>query len=204
MDHIKPTKLFSEFPPVSTEAWEEKIIADLKGADYHKKLFWKTDEGFEVKPYYRAEDLDGLEFAGSPHSGTLNTSESLYQTNEWKVRQDIDSVNIPVINTLATDAVAKGATALGLNANLVTSRQLMGELLAGIDLHQTAVNFTSAASYPLVLEFLVYELTQRETGGSKIKGSVNFDPLSYLLLHGNLYISWENNMDEAAYLAFLG
>lgn len=50
-------KLFSEFPPVSTKDWEAKIAVDLKGADYEKKLIWKTNEGIKVRPYYRAEDL---------------------------------------------------------------------------------------------------------------------------------------------------
>lgn len=35
-------KLFAEFPPVSTPQWEEVITKDLKGADYEKKLVWKT------------------------------------------------------------------------------------------------------------------------------------------------------------------
>jgi len=43
-------KLFSEFPPISTSQWEEKINADLKGADYDKKLIWKTDEGIDIRP----------------------------------------------------------------------------------------------------------------------------------------------------------
>ena len=54
-------KLFTEFPPVSTAAWEEVITKDLKGADYEKKLVWKTYDGFSVRPYYRAEDLQGAE-----------------------------------------------------------------------------------------------------------------------------------------------
>ena len=54
-------KLFSEFPPITTEQWEQKILEDLKGADYAKKLIWKTIEGLNVKPYYRAEDLNNLE-----------------------------------------------------------------------------------------------------------------------------------------------
>ena len=29
-------KLFTEFPPVSTEQWEEVIAADLEGADYER------------------------------------------------------------------------------------------------------------------------------------------------------------------------
>ncbi len=50
-------RLAEEFPPVSTEAWEAAIRADLAGADYDKKLVWRTEEGIAVRPYYRAEDF---------------------------------------------------------------------------------------------------------------------------------------------------
>jgi len=36
-------KLFSEFPPVDTQAWMDTITADLKGADFEKRLVWKTN-----------------------------------------------------------------------------------------------------------------------------------------------------------------
>jgi methylmalonyl-CoA mutase len=53
----EPLALLDDFPPVPTEAWEAAIRADLKGADYEKKLVWKTEDGIRVKPYYRREDL---------------------------------------------------------------------------------------------------------------------------------------------------
>ncbi len=53
----KEINLIKDFPPVSTSDWEKKIIADLKGADYEKKLIWNTYEGIKVKTYYRHEDL---------------------------------------------------------------------------------------------------------------------------------------------------
>ena len=34
--------LFEDFSPISTEQWVEKIKTDLKGADYHKRLFWNS------------------------------------------------------------------------------------------------------------------------------------------------------------------
>jgi len=52
--------LAADFPPVSTADWEAAIRADLKGADYEKKLVWRTEEGLSVRPYYRAEDTAGL------------------------------------------------------------------------------------------------------------------------------------------------
>ena len=45
-------KLFSEFAPNTTQEWKDKVIADLKGADFDKKLVWRTNEGFNVQPMY--------------------------------------------------------------------------------------------------------------------------------------------------------
>lgn len=53
-------KLFSDFPEVTTQEWMDRIQTDLKGADYEKKLVWKTNEGFNVRPFYRREDLEEL------------------------------------------------------------------------------------------------------------------------------------------------
>ena len=53
--------LSQEFPAVPTSAWEAVIAKDLKGADYDKKLVWRTEEGLAVRPYYRQENLAGLE-----------------------------------------------------------------------------------------------------------------------------------------------
>ena len=61
----KTDRLFTGFPPVSTREWDAKIREDLKGADYEKKLIWKTPEGFKVKPFYSAEDLKDLQYPES-------------------------------------------------------------------------------------------------------------------------------------------
>lgn len=56
----KALNIAEEFPPVPTSEWEKAIAKDLKGADYDKKLIWKTEEGLAVRPYYRSEDLAAL------------------------------------------------------------------------------------------------------------------------------------------------
>ncbi|MDR0843034.1 MAG: methylmalonyl-CoA mutase family protein [Acidobacteriota bacterium] len=60
-DNAKKLNLAVEFPPTPTAEWEATITKDLKGADYEKKLVWRTEEGFSVRPYYRSENLAGLE-----------------------------------------------------------------------------------------------------------------------------------------------
>ena len=191
--------LFTEFPEVTTGEWEKKILADLKGADYAKKLFWDTGEGFLVKPYYRTEDLEGLEYFTRLKKDQPAISGQ-GQSNNWIIRQDILTSDIAEANRLAVDAVAHGANAVGLNAKEITTHKQMTALLHGIDLAKTWVYFTASKSYPLTLELFIYEMTSGSLNGGDLKGGLNFDPLSYLLLKGDFYVSFSNNLEEAEYL----
>ncbi len=58
-----PLNLAAEFPPISREEWESVIATDLAGADYQKKLVWKSEDGIAVKPYYRREDVTPIDIA---------------------------------------------------------------------------------------------------------------------------------------------
>jgi methylmalonyl-CoA mutase len=193
-------KLFSEFPPIPTSQWEEKIIADLKGADYEKKLIWKTDEGIDVKPYYRAGDLEVLEYLSTLPGEEPFVRGVKKDRNDWIIRQDIYTKDIAEANRIATDAVSRGAGALGLNVKDITSHKQMQELLQGIDITRTGINFISSRSYPLTLELFLYEIVHRKLEKVEIRGSLNFDAISYLLLHGDFYSSKQGDLDEAEYL----
>jgi methylmalonyl-CoA mutase len=59
-EELASLRLSQDFPPVPTAAWEAAISKDLHGADYEKTLVWRTGEGLAVRPYYRAENLQGL------------------------------------------------------------------------------------------------------------------------------------------------
>ncbi|MCX6252469.1 MAG: methylmalonyl-CoA mutase family protein [Bacteroidetes bacterium] len=196
----KNKHLFSEFPPVSTEQWEELIRYDLKGADYDKKLIWKTDEGFDVRPYYRGEDLENLEYLRSLPGDYPFVRGNKNQRNNWIIRQDFHSADLHEANRLALEAIAKGTDAVGFNVKEITTHKQINQLLEGIDLTRTGIHFISSRSYPLTLELFIYEVGHRQLGGEKISGSINFDPISFLLLTGNSCFSGNNNFEEAEYL----
>ncbi|MFZ4561948.1 MAG: methylmalonyl-CoA mutase family protein [Bacteroidales bacterium] len=200
MDYDEQTKLFSEFPPISTKYWEEKILADLKGADYDKKLIWKSDEGFNVRPYYRAEDLHGLEYLHALPGNSPYVRGLKKENNNWGIRQDFATADIAEANTLANQAISKGVDAVGLKAINISTHKQMSELLAGIPLNTTGINFIASPSFPLTIELFIYEVGHRGEGAENIHGSINFDPISYLLLHGDFYMDWEHNLSEAEYL----
>ncbi|MFI3331474.1 MAG: methylmalonyl-CoA mutase family protein [Rikenellaceae bacterium] len=106
-------KLFAEFPPVTTEQWEAAITADLKGADYERKLVWKTAEGFNVRPYYRAEDLKEISFLGSK-SGEFPFVRGIKHCNSWLVYQTV-KVTDPAKDNLTLKEYKKGGvTSVGL------------------------------------------------------------------------------------------
>ncbi|MEG2365527.1 MAG: methylmalonyl-CoA mutase family protein [Alistipes sp.] len=112
MANTKREKLFTEFPPVTTERWEEVITADLKGADYERKLVWRTGEGFNVRPYYRAEDLKGLKFMDS-QAGEFPFVRGTRAHNRWHVHQTIKVECPKAANAEALKLLATGVNSLG-------------------------------------------------------------------------------------------
>ena len=105
-------KLFSDFAPTTTEQWMDKVTADLKGADFEKKLVWKTNEGFKVKPFYRMEDLEGLKTTDALPGEFPYLRGTKKDNNEWLVRQEIKVECPKEANTKALDILNKGVDSL--------------------------------------------------------------------------------------------
>ena len=82
-------KLFTDFAPVTTDEWEAKINADLKGKDYERALVWKTSEGFNVRPYYRRENLESLTYLDTLPGEFPFVRGNKKTGNDWLIRQNI-------------------------------------------------------------------------------------------------------------------
>ncbi len=193
---LKNEKLFSEFPPVSTKEWEEKINIDLKDADYNKKLIWNTTEGIKVKPYFRAEDLDSLEYLKTL-PGAFPFVRGNKSENKWIIRQDIEEPDPSKANKLALDAISRGAEAIGFNAKEIENAEDMQALIEKINLCKVSVQFTSATSHLLIYYLFINEIQRQKVDVSCVCGSFNFDSLSYFLLFGKFYVSHDKNFGEA-------
>lgn len=191
----KNLRLFDEFPGTDTQAWESRITEDLKGADYEKRLVWKTNEGFSVRPYYRAEDLEKLNGQGDLLPGQFPFLRGTKPMgNDWRICQGIDTANIAEANKQAVEAIGRGATAVTLDVSNVKSVADAEKLLQNIDLSKTWVNLNAATSYPELLGYL------KGIDLSEARISFDFDPISYALLKGNFHSSEKEDMGEAAEL----
>jgi methylmalonyl-CoA mutase len=178
-------KLFSEFPPVTTQEWMEKVTADLKGADFDKKLVWKTNEGFNVRPFYRAEDLEGMKIPESL-PGEFPYVRGTKKDNDWYVRQDIEVSDFKEANKKALEILDKGITSLCFT---FSGKDLTADslefLLKGIHLESIEINFRNCYSETLkvVRHFADYVKT-KGFDPAKINGSFNFDPFKRILIKG--------------------
>ncbi|MBR1766350.1 MAG: methylmalonyl-CoA mutase small subunit [Bacteroidales bacterium] len=197
---MEDNKLFSEFPPVPTEKWEEVIVKDLKGADYEKKLVWHTIEGFNVKPYYRAEDLEGLEYLDSNPGQHPFTRGKHTDNNVWDVRQDILTADIKEANRVALDAVERGATSLGFCAKGIRSVDDLAVLLKGIYINAVSINFMCADDYLELLRLYVDYANRQGIDPKELQGSCAFDPFRYALEHGTFHRSEEGDFQMAKQL----
>lgn len=193
----KDSVIFNEFPPVSTERWEEQIIKDLKGADYEKKLIWKPTDGLHIKPYYRAENLAGLDYL-TPEPGKFPFVRGRdAKSNKWEIRQEIVVNDIIEANTLAIDAIARGAEGVSFRLRFLSSEEELDKLLTGIDLTKTTLHFSAVYSFTILSEMLIAVIKKRKINPAKVHGSFNFDSLGYCLLHGHFFNTLEDNWQEA-------
>ncbi len=182
---MENNKLFAEFPEVSTKEWEEIIEKDLKGADYEKKLIWKTLEGFNVKPYYRAEDLETLEYLNGNPAQAPFVRGYKPQTNAWDIRQDIRDCNPTTANAVALAAIERGVNSLGLVAKKIQSVEDMKTLLQGIDLTKVKINFFKSLDYLRTIEIFIDYVKSLRIDTEKVRGSIAFDPYTEALHRGD-------------------
>lgn len=177
--------LLADFPAISTQEWKEKIIADLKGADFDKKLVWRTPEGFNVMPFYRQEDIEGLQTKDSA-PGKFPYVRGTKLDNDWLIRQNIDAKDAAAANKKALDILNKGVNSIGFKLNKAQlSASYIETLLNGIYPECVELNFSICVSKTVELVGLLADYyKQKGYNLDKVVGSVNCDPINRMLKKG--------------------
>ena len=183
-----PLNLLADFAPVSAQTWKDKIIADLKGADFDKKLVWRTPEGFNVQPFYRREDLKGLKTTNSA-PGQFPYVRGTRENNEWDIRQNICACqNARKANAKALEVLNKGINSIGFCLDKEKlNYHFIKVLLQDIRIDIIPVNFTICACKASELANILVRYIGREYKGvdaKNFRGSINVDPIKAMLLKG--------------------
>ena len=193
----KKLNLLADFPAITTEEWMAKINADLKGADFEKKLVWKTNEGFNVMPFYRLEDVAELKTTTSA-PGEFPYVRGTKTDNDWYVRQDIDATCAKTANAKALDVLNKGINSLGFILNKQElSAEYIATLLNGICPECVELNFRVCIRCAAQLATILADYFKAQGADlAKVEGSINCDPINRMLLKGK-----ELNQAEVAEIA---
>ena len=179
-------RLFSEFQAPTTQEWLDKIEVDLKGADFQKRLVWRTNEGFNVQPFYRLEDLKDLKAVNSLPGEFPYVRGNKKDNNLWFVRQDIKVDDAKAANAKALDILNKGIDSLGFQiSGNDLSKELIATLLDGIMPQYVELNFKTCQRHSVELaEMLVAYFKEKNYPLAELKGSINFDPIEKILKKG--------------------
>lgn len=179
-------KLFEEFSPVSAEQWKEKTIADMKGADFNKRLVWKPIDGFAVEPIYRLEDLSEVSYLDVLPGQFPYTRSTKKNSNTWFIRQDIVVEDIAQANTKALTILQKGITSIGFKIDNTEawSEQDVANLLAEISLSAIEVCFVIGRGKQHFMKLFTAFVSGQKIDKAKITGSINADYIGNFTLKG--------------------
>lgn len=193
---VQKERLFDQFPPVTTKEWLDKINSDVKD----KKLVWKTNEGFDVKPFYRMEDVENLMYINTLPDQYPYLRGTKINSNNWLVRQNIEVSNYSIANRKALTILMKGIDSLGF---IIADPESVNEknfdfLFERIFLEGVELNFLTNGKAKEIIELIKNYLEKSYSDPNKIRGAIEADPLSRLMLNGTLCISPEEGFDYLA------
>jgi len=160
------------FSKTSSSEWKQKILDELKGADFEETLVWESPEGIKVQPFY--------------HSDDLKSSRKLSQGKRdgWKICQSIYVNEAKEANRKAHDALSRGSESFFFN---IPSKDIpLENLLRGIDQETVPIYFD--------FRFLSFSYLKKVQG--KVKNAyLNLDCIGHLARTGNWFFDEEKDFE---------
>lgn len=180
-------KLFNRFPVINSREWKDKVISDLKGADFEKKLVWRTSEGFDVRPYYREEDIKFMNGVATDPGFFPFIRGKEKEGNDWSIREDFKVNDKPEeVNGRISEALNRGAGSIGFNFSKESpiNTDFLQKLLANIQIDIIDIHFTGIRNPILFYDNLIKYLENSSIDASKLRGSLGVDPIGKTTLEG--------------------
>ena len=183
--------LFSDFPWVSKEEWEEKIRADLKDPAAMERLIWKSEEGFDIDPFYRPEDLKAFEYTGN--LGPVRKPATA--PNGWINCQEVFAGKEPeVAGEHILEALRAGAQAIRVRFSESSDYGLeeLKIMLKHVPLAETELFFHGGMRIDALYEDLCETGRMHQVRPGLFKGGLGADPLGYMTSSGFPVAGMEN------------
>lgn len=168
--------LFTEFDPISSKQWKQKIQFELKGEDYNDTLIWNSPENIKVKPFYSQEDLQE----------NLPVNQN---SNGFKICQNIFVFDIEKSIERALESIERGAESVVFT---IENEEIdVAKLLKKLPLETCEIYFN--------LNFISIDyISKIETIAKSRKAKIycNLDPIGQLAKEGNWFKTQEKDNFE--------
>lgn len=168
--------LFSDFDPISSNQWKQKIQFELKGEDYNDALVWNSPENIKVKPFYNQDDLqDNLPV--NPNA------------NGFKICQNIFVFDLEKSIERALKSIERGADSIIFTIENETID--VTKLLEKLPLETCEIYFN--------LNFISVNYISKIENLAKLRNAkiyCNLDPIGQLAKEGN----WFNTQEKDNFL----
>lgn len=168
--------LFSEFDPIPSKQWKQKIQFELKGEDYNDTLIWNSPENIKVKPFYSGKDL--------PDNLPINSN-----TNGFKIGQNIFVFDLEKSIERALESINRGAD--NIIFTIENEEIDVAKLLEKLPLETCEIYFN--------LNFISVEYISKIEAIAKSKNAkiyCNLDPIGQLAKEGNWFKTPEKDNFE--------
>ena len=168
--------LFSDFDPISSKQWKQKIQFELKGEDYNDALVWNSPKNIKVNPFYNQDDLqDNLPV--NPNA------------NGFKICQNIFVFDLEKSIERALKSIERGADSIIFTIENETID--VTKLLEKLPLETCEIYFN--------LNFISVNYISKIENLAKLRNAkiyCNLDPIGQLAKEGN----WFNTQEKDNFL----
>lgn len=219
----KEINLLKDFTPPTYIEWKENVEKYLKGTTFEKKLVTKTYEGIELQPIYTQKDIKNITFVNEMPGYNYyvrGTEPEGYLNKSWEICQEIPYSFAEEFNKALKYDLERGqtsinllldkATQLGIDADnakveeighqgiSISNLEDFSRALLDIDLRNYPIHINAGFSSIQILMILAAFLKKQNIDFDKIKGSIEADPIGFMLVDGRLPVSLKFAYDKMA------
>lgn len=219
----KEINLLKDFPPPTYTEWKESVEKYLKGIPFEKRLVTKTYEEIELQPIYTQKDIKNISFINEMPGYSYyvrGTKPEGYLNKSWEICQEIPYSSAEEFNKALNYDLERGqtsisllldkATQLGIDADnakveevgrqgiSMSSLEDFSIALLNIDLKNYPIHINAGFSSIQILMILSAFLKKQNIDFDKIKGSIEADPIGFMLVDGSLPVSLKFAYDKMA------
>jgi methylmalonyl-CoA mutase len=161
-------RLLSEFPAISTEAWRDQVVTDLKGADFERRLVTTNLDGVRVRPFYRAEDVPQEAHPQKREGG-------------WRFREEIREPDLETANRHLHRALDRGADDVSIlsypSGPAPQTLSDMAALMDGLWDRGAKIHWQCGPLSAHLLAMFICEARVRDVDLKSLEGSTDLDPI---------------------------